>query len=415
MSLLEEKVVEMPSGTLEVRVQEQLFQHLELDDLCDFAARNNPKRGFLVVSKVLGRHIATPTSTMHNVHQALATLLTQEKLPGPVVFLAMAETATCLGQGIHDYYDDSRMLRCGCRHRSEVGSMFLHSTRQMITINGETPNIITEFSEPHSHAARHIVYQPLKSCDIAMLKEARTLVLIDDESSTGTTFRNAAEAMAQVMPSLENVTTAVITDWSNGNDWRQGLPWKGMSLALLNGTLKWVPREGYMSEQAPLTNTGALGSLAGERDYGRRGTVLPDHDLSSLHVDGARTAHQSRLRPYEHIARNLDEMINAKRYLIVGTGEFTYPAFQLASALTDRGCTVHVQATTRSPVHIGGAIQHKLEFADNYGTDVPNFLYNVFPSAECQVIICHETPDGSIDPKLINALDAIVINFNPIV
>jgi len=97
--------------------------------------------------------------------------------------------------------------------------------------------------------------------------------------------------------------------------------------------------------------------------------------------------------------------------MVLGTGEFIYPPFLLARALAAAGHDVEVQATSRSPVHSGGAIGCALRFADNYATQVPNYLYNVRRQAGRRVLICHETPPGSVDPALVAALDAECVSF----
>src|SRR3546814_5665769 len=51
----------LPTGTLELTTEE----NVDLDAFCDFAARANPKRGFLIVSKVLGRHLPASRSEEH--------------------------------------------------------------------------------------------------------------------------------------------------------------------------------------------------------------------------------------------------------------------------------------------------------------------------------------------------------------
>ncbi|TRM73173.1 phosphoribosyltransferase, partial [Sulfolobus sp. A20-N-F8] len=99
------------------------------------------------------------------------------------------------------------------------------------------------------------------------------------------------------------------------------------------------------------------------------------------------------------------------RFLIIGTGEFTWPPFLLAHALELAGHDVTMQATSRSPVRLGGAIGSALTFEDNYGTGVPNYLYNARREEGRRVIICHETPVGSIDPALVAALDAECLFF----
>src|SRR3546814_7560706 len=86
--------IKLSTGTLELVIEHAA----ELDAFCDFAARANPKRGFLIVSKVLGRHLPASPNAMRGAMDDLGQKLPAD-LPGPIVFLGMAETATALGQG----------------------------------------------------------------------------------------------------------------------------------------------------------------------------------------------------------------------------------------------------------------------------------------------------------------------------
>lgn len=372
---------------------------LSLDDLCSFAARNNPRRGFLVVSKVLGRHLpTTPAAIRDSASRMIDALLRRHDaagvahrfgadLPGPVVFFGMAETAVCLA---HCCYADYA-ARSG---RDDL--LFIHSTRQLPTCTGQA--IIAEFAEPHSHAAAHMVFSPVTAAGRALLAAARTLVMIDDESSTGTTFVNAAAALRPCLPRLERTATAVLTDWSGGHDWQQHLPLPHIAASLLQGTLHWSPDFGFVSPASPIARTGAFGTLAATGNHGRGG----------IHGDAA------LLAPERHAAaaRRIIAARDRPQYLVLGTGEFTYPALLIAEQLAALGRGVHVQAITRSPIHIGGAITSKLELADNYGSGVPNFIHNLSSGSSSAVVICHETGIETLDAGFVAHIGAISVDFS---
>ncbi|WP_348653863.1 phosphoribosyltransferase domain-containing protein, partial [uncultured Psychrobacter sp.] len=72
----------------------------QLEDLLGFAQRINPKRAFLFVSKVLGRHIPVAPSTMRDAFTDLANLVPSD-LPKPILVIGMAETAVGLSAGVH--------------------------------------------------------------------------------------------------------------------------------------------------------------------------------------------------------------------------------------------------------------------------------------------------------------------------
>lgn len=366
--------VPLSSGRLSVEV---IRADWPLDELCAFAARDNPRRAFLVVSKVLGRHIAARPTTMRATFRDLAARIPAD-LPGPVLVVGLAETAICLGQGVHEEL---------CRQSGRNDLMFLHSTRQRL----EHP-VLCSFEEPHSHASSHLIYQP---CDPASrFGEVRSLVMVDDEISTGTTLSNLAAAIISSMPSIETIMAVTLTDWSEGSPWRDRISRPTSVVSLLSGRLKWTPEPSSPVPRAEATFdivARSLGAMAMHHNFGRLGRA----DIAD---EGDRLADRVALPPRSRIR-------------VVGTGEFTYPTFRLAEKLEAGGHDVVVQSTTRSPAHVDGAIKTMLLFTDNYGTGVPNYLYNVDPHDDRVTLICHETPLGSVDPVLISSLRARTLFF----
>lgn len=367
--------IPLAGGTLAVRVSRADWP---LDTLCAFAARDNPRRAFLVVSKVLGRHIGVAPTVMRATFRDLAARIPAD-LPGPVVVIGMAETAICLGQGVHEEY----RRRTG---RDDV--LYLHSTRQRI----DHP-VLARFEEPHSHASSHLIYRPVDPA--ARFAAPRSLILVDDEISTGTTLANLTAAMIGVWPSIEAIVAATLTDWSLDRDWMGALGRPTQTVSLLSGTLAWSgPGASSAASRKPFDAAApALGTMAAHHNFARLGRA-------DIACEGDGLAATLALAP-------------ASRLRVVGTGEFTYPPFRIAKALEAAGHDVVVQSTTRSPVQISGPIACGLSFADNYRTGVPNYLYNTDPADGRATILCHETPRGSIDPEAIRALDAHTLYFGP--
>ncbi len=352
--------VPLATGELRVEVAEADWP---LDRLCDFAARNNPKRGFLVVSKVLGRHWPARPSEMRAAAAALAAKIPHD-IPGPVLVVGLAETAIGLAQTVHE-----ELWRRSGQHDVH----FIHSTRQRLD-----QAVLCRFEEAHSHASSHLVYWPA----IPSFAPPRSLVLVDDEISTGATLLGLAEALTGCWPGVEAICAAALTDWSGG-DWIKAMPRPTASASLLRGTLDWSP---VPHTASPLPSPGALGTGACSSSFGRLGLAEP--------ID----------TPPAHLPSVPDHPLR-----IVGTGEFTYLPFRLAERLQQAGVDVVVQATSRSPARIGGALRSALAFADNYATEVPNFLYNADPGDGRATWICHETGADSIDPALLRALEADLV------
>ncbi|MBP2513794.1 phosphoribosyltransferase domain-containing protein [Sphingomonas sp. PvP018] len=362
----EMRSVQLSTGRLDVTV---LGGTWLLDELCGFAARENPKRGFLVVSKVLGRHIPVAPSTMRRSASDLAARI-PAGLPGPILVVGLAETAVCLGQTIHEE------LRTQWA-REDV--FFTHSTRQRI----DRP-LLCSFEEPHSHAAAHLIYQP----ELEGMHPPRSLVLVDDEISTGTTIRNLADALVATWPGIETIAVATLTDWSSGSAWHCTMPRPITTCSLLRGRLEWRPEATVGSAAAFDAVAGSLGRMQRHENFGRLG-------LS------------------EAVFRRPSEPLPAITgpLRIVGTGEFTYLPFRLAEELERDGHDVVVQATSRSPAHVGGAMATKLRFEDNYGTGVPNYLYNADPTDGRTTWLAHETESGTVDGTLVGALGAHVVGW----
>lgn len=353
----------LPTGTLRLRVAQERWP---LDSLCDFAARRNPRRGFLVVSRVLGRHLPVRPSDMRRSARDLAALLPTD-LPGPTLVVGLAETAVCLGQLVH------AELRAGSG-RDDV--VFLHSTRQRV----DAP-LLGRFEEPHSHAAAHLLYEPR----IPGFGAPGSIVLVDDEISTGTTLTNLAHSLIARWPGIETIAVLSLADWSEER-WLVDLPRPATSGALLTGSLEWTPSPAAAQADTDAVRTDALGIMTQHRNRGRLGLRRSDIDVPDL-----------------------DPGALAGPVRVIGTGEFGYAPFLLAERLESAGIDVVVQSTSRSPARIGNAIRHTHVFADNYGTDVPNYLYNAPPADGRLNLICHETPARTVDPSLVAALGASLV------
>ena len=91
------------------------------------------------------------------------------------------------------------------------------------------------------------------------------------------------------------------------------------------------------------------------------------------------------------------------RVLVLGTGEFQFPAHALAAWLAPQVAECRWNATTRSPILPGLAIRHALSFTDNVGDQMPNYLYNVDPTEYTRIFVTYEgacVPDPELLRKL---------------
>lgn len=370
------QTIALPTGALELAVHASAFP---ADALLGFAARNNAKRGFLFLSKVLGKHWPARPSMMRKVHEALAAGVPAPT--GPVVFIAMAETAIGLGQGVFEAWQ---------RAHPGADAMFIYTTRYHV---GEVP--IVEFEEGHSHAPRQFLHLPPDQALHAMLHTATTLVLVDDEASTGTTFLNLTNACRALNPHIERVHLAAITNFMGAEataalSARFGLP-VTMSAAL-DGQYRFaagdMPASAAPAQRFdPDADRGASGAFG--RFGLRHALSVPQPLVDSLATD---------IQP-------------GQKVLVLGTGEFMHPSYVLGAELEQRGIDVAVQSTTRSPILTWGAVSAAETFPDNYGEGIANFLYNVTPGQYDHVIICHETPPGAALHHLADLFQARLFYF----
>lgn len=368
--------IALPTGALELSLDDS---DLALDDVMGFAARANAKRGFLFLSKVLGKHWPARPSTMAAIHAALAAAV--PAMDGPVVFIAMAETAIGLGQGVFEAW---------LRANPGRAALFLHTSRYRV---GSTP--IIEFEEAHSHAPRQFLHLPPGARERALLLNARALVLVDDEASTGNTFLNLANACRKMNPALARVHLATITNFmgraaTDALSQRFGLP---VTLsAPISGAYRFTP-----------------GQLATPGAPAQR--FDPDADLGASAAFG-RVGLERALAAPEALAQRLAADINAgETVLVLGTGEFMHASYLLGAALERRAIDVVVQSSTRSPILTWGAVSNAMTFADNYGEGVANFLYNVRRGQYDHVFICHETAPNAALFALADALDARLLHY----
>lgn len=371
------QIVELPTGVIEVKVDAGEFF---LDDLVGFAARSNCKRGFLFLSKVLGKHWPARPKMMGDIHHTLAKQV-PANLPAPVVFIAMAETAIGLGQGVFEAY---------CDVNPNHTALFLHTSRYHVA-NSK----IVEFEEAHSHAPRQFLHIPVDADLRELLLTARSLVLVDDEASTGNTFLNLSAACRTLAPTIERVHLATITNFmgqAKNDELSRRFAIQVTQGAALSGEYKFTPSQVQQTDGTG-QNFEAHVDRGASSTFGRVGTGR------ALAV------------PVALADRLCGSILSRERVLVLGTGEFMHMPFLLGRELENRNIDVVVQSTTRSPILQWGAVGQALSFPDNYGEGIMNFLYNVEPGHYDHVFICHETPPNAALQQLANTLDARLFHF----
>lgn len=370
------------------------YPGLSPESLFSVALRVNKKRQFLFVSKLIAKHLAVHPSLALGTGTLLASLLMEslgleghpntralaemietgtvdrelsleslrfkKALPGKTVFIGMAETATGLGHSVFQHFE---------------AAAYLHTTREEII--GITPSFV--FEEEHSHATSHKVYAPS-----GMLEEADTIVLIDDEISTGNTLLNLVCALDDQFPDKSYVSLSIL-DWRNENQ-KEKLEKMASErnirlniLSLMSGQFDLV--HSSAPEEPELTSLNETGNklpdvvLTGKnipvasktgQQYipftGRFGITSEKHD----EIEGWAQAAVQQIK------------VMSDKALVIGVGENMYLPLRFALAL---GGDPLVQTTTRSPIFpsqtAGYPIKEKTRFALPDAEGINQFIYNL--------------------------------------
>jgi hypothetical protein len=371
------------------------YKGLLPESLFSMALRVNKKRQFLFVSPLIAKHLAVRPQVALGTGTLLAYLLMDEaglhypsraealvtliktgetdpavideafayktKLPSGTVFIGMAETATGLGHAVFQHFEDAA---------------YIHTTREII--NGLTPSFI--FEEEHSHATSHIVYAPE-----GMLEEAETIVLIDDEISTGNTLLNLIQALDDQFPGKKYKSLSIL-DWRSKEQQKRTADVaaeRGIQidvLALMKGEF-----ELHHSESPAETPIDYLaGSSAASLQEIVKADPLPYKSATGqryLPLTGRFSLTSTEHDQIGRWAEQTASQVNAgagEKPLVIGIGENMYLPLRFAHALNPNAL---VQTATRSPIFASDAegypISEKVKFRLPDAEGVDQFLYNL--------------------------------------
>lgn len=384
------------------------------DVLFAMAARKNLKRGFLFVSKVLGKHIPVKPHTSLLVGAALGTLYMKEiydtnvpykdeivcalstgqnhkevfhqvlnnpiKLPEPTIFIGFAETATALGHCVFQYFNRQ--------------GTYIHTTRELICHK----QTLVNFQEEHSHAMSHRLY----ALDESLLNNSKPVVLIDDEITTGKTALNLIEAIHKVHP-RKMYTVVSLLDWRSKENKEKFLEKEKAlgihihTVSLISGSIEVKGKPLVIEEDLtdeifmardivePKVNIHKLQRIgdyfqpllfssingASRKNYQPYIKETGRFGISSLNIE-------SMEKDIAEIAEVLRQYRKGGRSLCLGTGEFMYIPMRVAAAM---GEDVLYHSTTRSPIYPNTnseyGVKNAFSFPCPYDPTVTNYLYNV--------------------------------------
>lgn len=351
----------LPQGIVELHQVDSVSPRFTVENMFNMAQRQNPKRPFLFVSKVLGRHIPVQPSRVKSAVEALVANVPDD-LPGPVLVLGFAETATALGAIVAELLS---------LKRDDVD--FRHSTR-----HPGDEEVWCEFKELHSHATDHALHWPDQKPSVY-----RSVILVDDEMTTGSTSMNMLSALRdRGLSNVERCLALTLTDWSLGRVLSQ----KNVTIerhSLLKGRWGFVPAGEGLAPSYALPQA----------------SEPPSPAALYQRYDAGRTAWHGVDLPMWVPPEPL-----SKPTLVLGVGEHAYLPYKLAERMEYHGGEVYYATMSRSPIIVGGAIDSKVEGVSPYDGSTPFYLYNVADKQWGRILVCLETDITTFDQTFIDTL-----------
>lgn len=142
------------------------FSSEEIVRICK--RKNNPKRDFLFVNPLQGKHLhVNPTKTFQLFDELVSAITDSVNPHERIIVIGFAETATAIG-----HYIASSLPNC---------IYYMQTTREEIPCKKS----LLEFQEEHSHATEQFLYG-----DVSKLNDCDRIIFVDDEISTGNTVLN---------------------------------------------------------------------------------------------------------------------------------------------------------------------------------------------------------------------------------
>lgn len=355
-------IYNIPTGKLTLNVE-----YGNPDDFFKVEARHNPKRGFLFVSKVLGKHIAVNSSKMEEIYQSLSekAICSIDKNKNTLV-IGMAETATLLGFGVYqklnEMFEDKSLIS------------YVQSTRY------PAENALP-FEESHSHAPSQFIH-------LDNPESYEQVILVDDELSTGNTFVGFEKILFENMINLKNISWVCLTDFRKESIKKTQKDKKDVT-CLLSGEwdFEWSDRPQSLPSSCENINS------------------VDCKDICSL--GRYQKINKDNLSIPSSVIEQINKIAPKGNVLVVGSGEFMPLPYILLDYIKNNFSTDNVffQATTRSPALMKGLSWE----CDHYKEGVRQYIYNYEHVDYDKVILCVETENNDIVQKMIMDMKSEVI------
>lgn len=331
----------------------------------------NAKRPYLLVNPLQAKHIPVRPAQALEMMDALGVQLAR-KYPGAGLVIGFAETATAIGAAVAG--------------RMGPECIYLHTTRESFPAGEHW----VEFLEEHSHA----VEQKLCADHLPQwLAQTDTVILVDDEISTGKTLINMVRELKRQYSALcdkKIVAASILNRVSPENEARME------QAGICSEYLVKLCQEDYTPLVEKLEVCEAGRAEPKERSFHHQ--TLECERLRDPRLGLPFRAYQSSCADMARafVAQMMHRIRPGSRILTLGTEECMYPALILGDMLEQQGRDnrVYCHATTRSPIGVctqdGYPIYSGSRIQSFYEDNRTTYIYDL--RAYDAVIVVSDTP-----------------------
>lgn len=399
--------------------------------------KNNPKRDFLFISKLLGKHLPVNPDIVKATGYVLAGLITNHPSSVLIDFLKKkrylsTKQKEIVKEELNKAYDtkSQNVLVIGfCETATALGysvamalknSSYISTTREVIdtlvvsndmnkkdSYHKVSIKNVINFEEEHSHATSHHMYSSENG--IKKLQDIDEIILVDDEITTGNTALNIIHEFNKKFPHIKKYTVLSILNWMDSEFKKRTIETQKNKLnieisfeSLVEGHFKeieddYIENPNYNDiiandyesiKELPLTNENI--------GYGIERLNILESAISQSGVQFYKNTGRFDILDHKTIEENdklievnTSKIINAitkkigknqlqqlKNILVVGDGENIYIPSKVASVISDTlNINVDYKSTTRSPVAIDNDfINDQYRYINKTNTEL--YLYN---------------------------------------
>lgn len=397
---------------LDIEITENQY-NIPYNALFSVAARKNPKRSFLFVSKVIGKHVPMSpynlrlvgnilardyfskknnivdsniealvkdlidlnTTSINKISENSLRILNEKlTLDKKILFIGFAETATALGQAVSSSFENAYYIQTT---RDELLSLKSYCL----------------FKEEHSHAVDHLMY-PLNN---ELLMNCDEIVLVDDEITTGKTSLNLIKELNNNLK-CNSFSIISILDWRSADSLKLFNDIEDINLSafsLIKGNFN-CEKSGEVTEVK--TDTVTLDNTISSEE------VLINHKEN---IDGFhRYSGRFGMTPYdwndlskevEKVTEIIKDKIDDSPTLCLGHEEFIFMPSLVACNL---GNNVLFHSSTISPIYCDSnyefyGIKNKIEMDSLFNKSNKNYIYNIPSGTYKNLVYFTEKPLGN--------------------